>query len=165
MSLVIFIAGFVLASLDIVIGAADILPDCAGFFLMLMGLIPLFASRRLRLLHLIWPLCALCCSTALLFTGNSVWTLFLTLIMAVSFFVMMYQLIRLMFSNRSKGSLDAILFQTMLTAQFFLILSKTFSGLLSAIEIVGILLLFLQTVIILYEIVIVCRRWPARPIQ
>ena len=93
MSLVIFIVGFVLASLDIVIGATDILPDCAGFFLMLMGVIPLFVSRRMRLLHLIWPLSALCCSTVLLFTGNSVWTLLLTLIMSVSFFVMMYQLI------------------------------------------------------------------------
>ena len=70
-----------------------------------------------------------------------------------------------MFPNRPKGSMDAILFQTMLTAQFFLILSKTFSGLLSAIEIVGILLLFLQIVILLYEIVIVCRRWPARSIE
>lgn len=165
MSLVIFIAGFILASLDIVVGVTDVLPDCAGFALMLAGLIPAALRRRFSPLQLIWPLLALCGSILLLFSGNTLWTLLLTLGMSICFFICMWQLFRVMFPDRPKGSMDGILFQTMLTAQFFLVISKTFSGLLSAIEVVGIILLFFQILIMLYEIVITCRRWPVRTIQ
>ena len=70
-----------------------------------------------------------------------------------------------MFPHREKGSNERILYQSYLTANLFLMISKTFGGLLSAVEIIGILILFFQIVLLIFEIIITWRRWPARMID
>ena len=121
MSLVLFAAGMILAFLDLVIGQVDILPDCAGFLLLLLGTIPLLTHKKLSAFHILWPILGLFCSFARLFVRTDSWALLL------------------------------LLFQSC-------------AGFLGLIELLGILVLLFQTVILIYEVVTVCRYWPARPI-
>lgn len=165
MSLIFFLIGLSMASLDLVIGSVDILPDIAGFLLMLIGLIPVFTGHKLPLRHCIWPVGAFLCSLVLLFFPEQSFALFFQAFQGICLFLIIFLLSRIFFPQRSKGSVESILYQSMLTAQFFLMISKFFAGLLGSVEIVAILTLLFQVLILIFEIVIVCRHWPARPIQ
>ena len=161
MSCIFFIIGLVLAAFDLYINTTDILVDAAGFFLILASLLPLMIRRRLSFVHLIWPLGALICSILLLFPDNDL-RFVCVLGQNLCFWLLMWALGRHMFSDAAKGSNGRILYQSYLTAHLFLMISKTFGGLLSVVEILGILVLFFQVLLLIFEIIITWRRWPLR---
>ncbi len=164
MSLVLFAAGMILAFLDLVIDQVDILPDCAGFLLLLLGMIPLLTHKKLSIFYILCPILGLFCSFARLFVRTDSWALLLLLFQSCAGFLLIFFLARCMYPSRSKGSDDSLRFQSLLTAHFFLMITKLFAGFLGLIELLGILVLLFQTVILIYEVVTVCRHWPARPI-
>lgn len=164
MSLVLFAAGMILAFLDLVIGQVDILPDCAGFLLLLLGMIPLLTHKKLSIFYILCPILGLFCSFARLFVRTDSWALLLLLFQSCAGFLLIFFLARCMYPSRSKGSDDSLRFQSLLTAHFFLMITKLFAGFLGLIELLGILVLLFQAVILIYEVVTVCRHWPARPI-
>ncbi|MFR8087446.1 MAG: hypothetical protein ACLU6B_02975 [Lachnospirales bacterium] len=164
MSCVFFVIGLILAALDLYIDTMDILVDAAGFLVILCSLLPLLVRRQFPLPHLIWPFGALLCSILLWIPGNSL-RFFCTIAQNLCFWLLLWALGRCMFPHREKGSNERILYQSYLTANLFLMISKTFGGLLSAVEIIGILILFFQIVLLIFEIIITWRRWPARMID
>lgn len=164
MSCVFFVIGLILAALDLYIDTMDILVDAAGFLVILCSLLPLLVRRQFPLPHLIWPSALF---YAVFFYG------FPEILCAFSApspktfasWLLLWALGRCMFPHREKGSNERILYQSYLTANLFLMISKTFGGLLSAVEIIGILILFFQIVLLIFEIIITWRRWPARMID
>ncbi len=164
MSCVFFVIGLILAALDLYIDTMDILVDAAGFVVILFSLLPLLVQRQFPLPHLIWPLGALLCSILLWIPENSL-RLLCTIAQNLCFWLLLWALGRCLFPHREKGSTERILYQSYLTANLFLMLSKTFGGLLSAVEIIGILILFFQVILLIFEIIITWRRWPARMID
>lgn len=164
MSLIFFILGYIMASLDVVLGSIDILPDMAGFILLTIGLIPVASARKMSPFHCIWPILGLIFNVSVMIIGSSLGAIILIVLQEAALFMTVLVLSRAMFPDRPKGSTQSLLFQSMLTAQCFLVITNVFAGLLGSVELLAIFVLLFQIIFIIFEVVIVCRRWPARPI-
>lgn len=164
MSLIFFIIGYIMAALDVVIGTVDLLPDMAGFILLTFGLIAVASAHKLKPFHCIWPVLGLVCNVSVLFIKSNLAAIILIVLQETTLFMTILVLARAMFPERPKGSTHSFLFQSMLTAQCFMMISNVFAGILGSIELLAIFVLLFQIIFIIFEVVIVCKRWPARPI-